>query len=371
MNSSTTKAGLATHLPPTDWLSHQDGRRLAFTAYPARRPWLHLLISHGYGEHRRWWHHVAEGFQAQGISTYTFDHFHHGTSEGKPGDIRSYEELIDGLKLALGAGVLPNVSGQQKIAILGHSNGGLGVLRAIEELPKERLIGIILSNPLLAMRKRLTRFGIPLAKFLRFIHSGLMVHTPSFPPLLTSDRTLWPHYLRDPLRLQKGSVSYVVEMHQESKIAFESASCGGLPLLLLWSGRDGVVNGHAAIDWFERLKESRKKVVKYPRMRHELFQEPVWPEVVETAAEWLRTVAKETKSNAPVKKAPGGKPAIKKAAPKIKKETTKQAATTNKTSGKTKVEETTEKPKRKSTTKQATTKGARKPAGSKTSKPKP
>ena len=311
MNSSTTSAGLATHLPPTDWLSHgEDTPRLAFSSYPARKPWLYLLISHGYGEHRGWWHHVAEGLQAAGISTFTFDQFHHGVSEGKPGDVRDYGELVNGLELALTKGVLPQVPAGKPVALLGHSNGGLCALRALAGqsagektlgAPWDRVSFLVLSNPLLGMRARLSKFGIPVARVLGMFLPGFMLPTPSFPPFLTSDRTHWKDYRRDPLRLQRGSAKYFLEMVDAAQLAFQRPSCGGLPLLLLWAGRDRVVNGQATLDWYERLENPSKTLVRYPKLNHELFQEPVWPELLESVVTWLRD---QTKS---AQKRPAGK----------------------------------------------------------------
>ena len=95
MNSSI-KPGLAARPPPLRWLENARGERLAFSEYPAKEPWLHLLVSHGFGEHRGWYHHVAETLRGQGISTYTFDHYHHGESAGRPGDAPRYAALTEG-----------------------------------------------------------------------------------------------------------------------------------------------------------------------------------------------------------------------------------------------------------------------------------
>ena len=149
--SSSIRAGLATAPLPLRWLKDSRGQRLAFSAYPAREPWLHLLISHGFREHRGWYHHVAEALRGQGISTYTFDHYHHGASQGRGGDAPAYRVLTDGLQLALEQGVLPGLSPGERVGLLGHSNGGLVVLRAFASQSSPQVCFVVLSNPLLAL----------------------------------------------------------------------------------------------------------------------------------------------------------------------------------------------------------------------------
>ena len=301
MNSSTIdssardsrpKSGLARHLPSTDWLSKNDGPRLAFCAYPAEHPWLHLLISHGFSEHHGWWHHVAEGFRAAGISTYTFDHYHHGVSEGAPGDVRDYGELVRGLRLALDDGVMPHVKNNTPIAVLGHSNGGLALLHLLHDLPEGQVSAVVLSNPLLAMQKKITWYAFPLARLLHLVWPGMMVPTPSFAPMLTSDRRLWREYRRDPLRFHRSSVQFFYEIFLAARTAFETASCKELPLLLLWGGRDVVVERRATLDWFDRVISPKKQRIDFPKLRHELFQEPVWPDIINSTVAWLREQAK-------------------------------------------------------------------------------
>ena len=83
---------------------------IAFRAYPARSPWLLILISHGFSEHLGWWDHVARAFQERGVSAYLFDHYHHGRSEGKKGDLPRYDLLTDGLKFVLEHEVMQNAA---------------------------------------------------------------------------------------------------------------------------------------------------------------------------------------------------------------------------------------------------------------------
>ncbi len=290
MNSSID-AGLTAPLPPDAWLAAADGRRMAFSAYPAQRPHLHLLISHGFGEHRGWYHHVARYLQAAGISAYTFDHFHHGISDGKPGDVSDYRVLADGVRLALAAGVLPRRSPGEAVALLGHSNGGLAILRALPHIAPGTVDGLLLSNPLLGMLPATEFWGMLSVRLLSLIHPGLMVVAPNHPARLSSNQSVWKDYRRDRLRLKWLSLRFFREMVATARKARDEASCQGLPLLLLCSQHDRVVDRSAPRDWFERLRAPGKQLIAYPGAEHELFNETIWRAVLADAAAWLKELA--------------------------------------------------------------------------------
>lgn len=287
MNSSG-RAGLSTDLPLTEWLGEGSALRLAFSAYPAEHPWLHLLISHGFGEHRGWYDHVARSLVAVGISVYTFDHFHHGISSGKPGDVRDYGQLTAGLRMALLQGVIPRCPPGAPLALLGHSNGGLALIRALPSLPVELLAGVILCNPLLGLRPKLAFWGMLTARLLEPVAPGLMVPFRATPSRLTSDESLWNDYKKDRLRLRSLSIRFFREMAESAGETATLASCQGLPLLLLLAELDFVVDKSATMEWFRRVDSPEKELIEYPGLRHELFQEPSWQSVLADAIGWLR-----------------------------------------------------------------------------------
>lgn len=290
MNSSI-RAGLAARPPATQWLSDAQGRRLAFSAYPAREPALHLLISHGLGEHRGWYDHVARAFSEQGISTYIFDNFHHGHSDGRPGDAPHFGVLTAGLRLALEKGVAPLRPAGEPLALLGHSNGGLVALQALRELPPGVFSAVVLSNPLLGLPRRLAVWGRALGRLIALFAPGLMIPLRIVPRLLTSDRGLWPDYGRDPLRFRAVSVRFFLAMAGQARATREArwaVDCRASPLLLLLSGKDCVVDSAATLGWFEALEWPTKELISYPELRHEILNETEWREVVREAAAWLR-----------------------------------------------------------------------------------
>jgi lysophospholipase len=287
MNSSI-KAGLAAQPLPLRWLENARGERMAFSEYPAAEPWLHLLISHGFGEHRGWYHHVAEALRGQGISTYTFDHFHHGESAGLRGDAPCYGALTEGLRLALEAGLMPGLAPGAKLGLLGHSNGALTVLRALGSLPPGRVSLVALSNPMLGLPCPLCWWAPILAALLGLAAPAMRVPMRTVPARLTADESIWPDYGRDPLRFRSFSVRFFKAMIGAARAARREANCQGLPLLLLFAERDPVVDGAATREWFERLNSESKKMISYASLHHELFNEREWEAVLRDLVHWLK-----------------------------------------------------------------------------------
>lgn len=290
MNSSI-RAGLATSPLPTQQLAGPGGRRLAFSAYPAPNPWLHLLISHGYGEHRGWYDHVARAFQAAGISAYTFDHFHHGISSGKPGDAADYAEFPLGVRLALEQGVAPLREAGVPLALFGHSNGGLAVLHALGQLEPGSLAAVVLCNPLLGLPRRPLRWDLWLSRLIGYFNPGFMIAHPSVPGLLTANEAIWPDYARDPLRLRALSQRFYKQMAVSARRARTRVVALEAPLLLLLAGREKIVRQGATLAWFSALQAPAKERLDYPGLHHELLQETEWQRVVADVVDWLRTLA--------------------------------------------------------------------------------
>jgi alpha-beta hydrolase superfamily lysophospholipase len=284
MNSSA-KAGLSRELPATEWLTGADGRRLATSYYAAQGPWLNVLVSHGFAEHRGWWHHVAEALRAQGVNVLTYDQYGHGASDGANGDIPGYDGFTSGLRLALEQGVQPR-GGGLPIVILGHSNGGLIALLALREVAAQ-VSGLVLCSPLLGVPWRTALPGWPVAKLLALRDPAAFWPVKVRPWRLTHNRPIWHEYEQDPLRFHRISARFFLAMVAASRRAARAVSCEGVPLLLLSAGEDVVVSRPAMAGWFQRARSADKQRIHYPHARHELFNEANWTLVLDDVLKWL------------------------------------------------------------------------------------
>ncbi|HEX7928813.1 MAG TPA: alpha/beta fold hydrolase [bacterium] len=284
MNSSA-KAGLARELPATEWFAAANGRRIAASYYPAQAPWLNLVISHGFAEHRGWWHHVAEGFRALGINVLTYDQVGHGMSDGVKGDIANYGEFTNGLRLAVEQGILPRKAGLP-LVVMGHSNGGLIALLGLKDIAAH-VNGLVLCSPLLGVPWRNILLGVPVAKLLA------MRDPAAFWPIklrawrLTHNQPIWHEYEEDPLRFHRISARFFLAMVAESRRAAATVRVESHPLLLLSAGEDVVVSLGAMGGWYKRVATKDKQRQHYPHACHEVFNEANWNLALDDVMKWL------------------------------------------------------------------------------------
>ncbi|MFI5400633.1 MAG: serine aminopeptidase domain-containing protein [SAR324 cluster bacterium] len=286
---SDAKAGLAREMAPAEWLQPRDGpaagMRMAFRAYPVQEPWANLLVSHGHGEHSGWWQHVALFFQARGVSAFLFDHFHHGASDGRPGDVPSYDVMASGVRCALEEGVLPRGHGAPAF-VLGHSNGACAALHALPWIAPS-LDGLVFASPLIRLPWTVHWLpALPSWIAARF-DAGAYWHLPARPAYLTAAAELWPLYSSDPLRIHKTSVRFYLALRSATQAVSAMTDTRGLPLLLLSAGDERVVDAGAMRRWYARLATADKTHLEHPGHRHELFNAPDWARIAGEVVSWM------------------------------------------------------------------------------------
>ena len=279
------KPGLSMDLPATEWLTGSDGRRLATSWYPARQPWLNVLLSHGFAEHRGWWHHVAAALQANGVNVLTYDQYAHGQSDGVHGDIPNYGALTSGMELAFHGGLKPRAAGLP-IVILAHSNGGLIALMALPQVAKDTA-ALVLCSPLIGVPWPTVLGGWPVAHLIALRNPAAFWPVKMRPQNLTHHQPIWHEYHEDPLRFHRISARFFLAMVAESRRNAAALSCGGLPLLLLSAGEDVVVSRPAMAKWFAGVPSPDKQRRLYPDRSHELFNEADWTRVLDDVLQWL------------------------------------------------------------------------------------
>lgn len=281
--------GLNKGLPPIEWLEHPDGGTLAFFAYPAKRPWLHILISHGFSEHSGWWHHVASTLRDKGISTYVFDHFHHGRSTGRVGDVVDYHKLENGLKLALDKGVVPRRKKGEPLVVLAHSNGALVTLLAHQDGLIKNIDGFVMASPLLGLPAKIRWVVQPLFRVLQYILPTMRIPSTSIPWNLTGNRSVWKYYLRDSLRFQSMTPRFFMAMSKAIERARRQVKSLPMPVFFMGGSREKVVDDVISVQWFDGLQAPDKTRKIYPGFKHELFNETRWEDVLEDMLEWCES----------------------------------------------------------------------------------
>jgi len=310
---------LTDSLPPVRWLFGPSGP-IAMSMLRHEKPWLRVLISHGFTEHRGWWAETAAALHAQGITVGWMDHYHHGLSTGRPNDLPGIHILTQSLRAAVlamestgqggrtrgSAGEGADAGQAPPLVLLGHSQGALAVLHTLHRHPELAPAGLVLASPLLGLGRKTVVYGRVLSALLRFA-PRLRVRTQTNPRRLTTDSTLWPRYLADPLRKTGVTRRYFHAMIAGIAKARAEMTHLSAPLLLLEAGDERVVSSRAIGQWFEAAVAPEKSRRQYPGMRHELFNDVGREQVLADVLNWARAHfgGGSTGSGNP----PGGNPA--------------------------------------------------------------
>jgi alpha-beta hydrolase superfamily lysophospholipase len=268
-------------------LTAGDGTELAYRVYPAANgaPRGVLVFQHGIQSHGAWYVETAAELARRGYSVYLTDRRGSGASGGPRGHFPSTGQLVDDVRRFVEVA-------QQNDAptfVVGGSWGARpGVGYALEQ--QDELAGLMLVCPTL-----FAKVDVPPADKLRVVTGRLA--SPMRPiriPLEDEMFTSNPHFLEyiksDPLSLREVTASFFFQQALWDRWLRRQTGLR-LPILLLQSGRDPIVDVDAVRAWFARLESRHKRYVSYPEWGHLLDFEEERQRYWNDAADWLDAVA--------------------------------------------------------------------------------
>lgn len=246
---------------------------------PAAPPWAHVVLVHGLGEHSGRYEHVGSAFAEAGIAVRSFDLLGHGRSGGRTADIDDFSIIHD----QIGAHVRSLRKTGVPVALYGHSLGGvLSLEYALGE--REPVDALVLSAPGLSGGKAWQRV---VAGLLGAVVPRVKVTNAFDGGLLSRDPAVGEAYFADPLVTTKTSLGMGKELFDAGDRCRSSLDRLAVPTLVLHGGSDRLVPPEASLPLVESPHVERRL---YPKLRHELHNEPEGPEVIAAAIDWLRTV---------------------------------------------------------------------------------
>jgi acylglycerol lipase len=246
-----------------------------------------LVLMHGYGEHCRRYDEFASFLLGRGHAVSRFDARGHGRSSGQRGHVTQYADYVADLRAFVehAAASFP----QRRLFLLGHSNGGLIAIRALQ-LGMAGVSGLISSSPLLnlpAARKPLPDWvaswlsagagRLPLPSGIR---AGDLTHDRTLLEALQSDR--WLH--------RRATPRWYWSMLQAGQTALREAHRISLPVLTLLGELDSMIDGEAVVRFHSALRSVDKQLVTRPGEYHEVLNELDRHALYALLAEWLERV---------------------------------------------------------------------------------
>jgi alpha-beta hydrolase superfamily lysophospholipase len=243
-----------------------------------------LLVIAGLGDHSGRFGNLVEEMVPLGYSVFGWDHTGHGRSEGTPGHIGSFAELLDPA-----AAYLKRITAQEPqvpVYIFGHSMGGLLAVRLCQERQPDPA-GVILSNPSFSVPEGVSPLTVTFGRLLSRVFPRMPLSRLD-PEMLSTDPEVVADYRSDPL-VYTGSYSARMGMTLLDEIdrAFEKAASFQPPLLTLTGALDRISFPEDSRRFHEQAGSREKTLITYPEDRHELINEPDHPAVLADIAAWL------------------------------------------------------------------------------------
>jgi alpha-beta hydrolase superfamily lysophospholipase len=254
-----------------------------------RRSWLPktseqiIILVHGYGEHSGRYEQTAADLAHAGFEVHAYDQQGHGRSSGIRCHVRRFEHLLDDLE-----GFVAAVRAERPplpVVVVGHSMGGL-VVAAYASQRNPKIAGVATSAAALAMPEDFSRARAIAVHVLKWLAPRLSLASQLDPNALSRDPAVVGAYLEDPLVQRKITASLASEMLSAMKRT--AAASVRLPMLLLHGEDDQICPVVGSRRFFEQLNVTQRRLVTYPGLRHELFNEPERANVLSDLVGWIR-----------------------------------------------------------------------------------
>lgn len=246
-----------------------------------------VLMVHGMGEHSGRYADAAHALVDEGLAVHALDLRGHGRSRGRRGNVRRFDDVlrdVDRLRRRLtGEGGLPG-----GVVLLGHSLGGLVVLRCLQELPSPEVIGAVAVAPFVELAAPVPGWKLTLGRLADRWLPGLTLDSELDADLLMRDPGEREAYRTDPLVHDRISARLWGEMLRESRRLREEAGRTDRPVLLQLPGEDRVVDAEAARRLARELA-GPVEVRGYPDAYHDLYHDPAAGQALADAAAWIRS----------------------------------------------------------------------------------
>lgn len=235
-----------------------------------------VVMIHGAGEHHGRYYWLAEKWNEHGFDVVMGDLPGQGKTRGRRGHIQSFQQYLDSVDEWLNEARTKQVP----ILLFGHSMGGLVAIRSVMERDNSQIHGLILSSPCLELSHPLPKAKKAASKVLQHVAPTFSVNSGIRSDRATRNQDVVEAYLNDPLKVSKVSARWYQELEKTMRLTRRyPEKFPNIPLLLLQSGEDFLVDKTASQEWFNHLILTHKSYKEWEGLYHELFNEPERDEV--------------------------------------------------------------------------------------------
>lgn len=261
-----------------------DGTKIFYRSSVAKEANKLLLLVHGLGEHSGRYGHVIDFFNKRGFNVFANDHRGFGRSAGKRGGIFSFDEyLVDVEQLRK---IAVEKTSPEATVVCGHSMGGLIAARYAEKYA-DKIVAAILSAPFLDMSVKVPIYKSIPGKILSKLAPMVSMPSGLEQDAICKDPQVVKEYINDPLVHDKVTARWFTEALQAHRDVRAEVSKLKMPVLMLHGEADRLVAVEIGRSFYPLVPAEHKKLITYPGLFHEIFNEPEQRQVFNDIAAWL------------------------------------------------------------------------------------
>lgn len=276
MREETVRTGRDNRLHGRLWCVEDDARGA-------------VIIVHGLGDHGGRYRDLAAALTDHRWNVFAFDLMGHGMSPGSRGRIDRYDAVLTDIAHACQT-VGRRQPGADQV-ILGHSMGGNlalnYVLRRNQFDPvRSNLAGLVLCGPMLLPPSPPPRPHIFAAWLTGRLLPRMRIAKSVDPERLTQDPERAEAIRRDPMTHSQISIYLATQLLSQGRWALDHARSVDVPTLIMHGEDDELIDQSACENVAIRIGD-RATLVRWPRMRHDLFHETGRTEITQRLVSWL------------------------------------------------------------------------------------
>ncbi|MBI4534328.1 MAG: alpha/beta fold hydrolase [Candidatus Melainabacteria bacterium] len=272
----------------SEYLHASDGQRLYLRYWYGKPSQPIVIYLHGIEGHSEWFQWTASWLNQQGMSILVPDRRGAGKNFQDRGHLSSYQQLLSDIELTLlsAKGRQP----QSPLFLLGNCWGAkAAIITALRA--SQAVSGLILTSPALKVK-----VDVSFIDKLQIIMSWLAGSRKGFAiPLVPEMFTDNAHYLdyikQDSLRLTQATASFFVESMKLTWLANRAARLLAVPVLLVQSGADQIVDKQAVLNWFDRITFPDKTMHVFPEFEHSLDFHAYPQDYLSLLVQWINAHA--------------------------------------------------------------------------------
>ncbi|CAG9622444.1 alpha/beta hydrolase [Sutcliffiella rhizosphaerae] len=239
--------------------------------WEAENPKGTIVIVHGAQEHHGRYTWLMDQWKSNGFNVIMGDLPGQGLSTRRRGHIDNFDEYIEEVEKWIKEAYLL----KPPVFVIGHSMGGLAVIRTLQEKSPLLVDGVILSSPCMKLLHQPKKGMDVLSKGLNFILPKAKFNTGLTVDMATRNEEVRKSASGDELYITKVSVRWYREVVQSMNIAFTGIEkFPEVPVLMMQAGDDLIVDKFASETWFNSLSVKEKSYKEWEGLYHEIFNEP-------------------------------------------------------------------------------------------------